>query len=230
MDGILLIDKPAGYTSHDMVDTVRRRLRMRRVGHAGTLDPFATGLLIVLVGRATRFSQQMMDLGKRYTGTALLGQATNTQDTEGHVVFEADYSHITPEQVREAFGRFTGEIRQTPPMFSAVKVGGQRLYDLARRGIETPRESRPVTVYRFDLTRFAPPEIDFDLECSRGTYVRTLINDIGSHLGCGAYLIGLRRTGIGPMRVDQAVSPDALTAMSDEEIIGHLIADPQPAG
>jgi tRNA pseudouridine55 synthase len=203
-----LIDKPAGWTSHDAVAKVRRALGVRKVGHAGTLDPMATGLLVLGVGRATRLLRFLADMPKVYEGSGVLGAETDTLDAEGDVTRESSVSVSEPE-LRAAMSGFTGEIEQTPPAYSAVKVGGERLYKSARRGEKVEASPRRVKVYRFDLVGFAPPRFDFVVDCSSGTYVRSLVADAGSKLGPGAHLAALRRTAIGPFPVEDASSPEA---------------------
>jgi tRNA pseudouridine55 synthase len=205
--GLLLIDKPAGITSHDAVDRVRRHLGVRKVGHAGTLDPPATGLLLVGVGRATRLLRFLGDLPKTYVGTGVLGVETDTLDAAGTAVRESPVS-ADESRVREAMARFVGDIQQTPPAYSAVKVKGERSYRAARRGESLDIKPRIVHVDRFDLTGFDSPRFDFEVLCSSGTYVRTLVADVGRELGSGAYLARLRRTAIGPFLVKDASPPD----------------------
>ncbi|CAN5140940.1 tRNA pseudouridine(55) synthase TruB [soil metagenome] len=205
--GLLLIDKPAGITSHDAVDRVRRALSTRKVGHAGTLDPMATGLLLVGVGRATRLLRFLADLPKTYFATGLLGIETDTLDAEGRVARKREVN-VSERELRAAMAVFTGNILQAPPAFSAVKVGGRRSYEAARRGEPVASPPRPVRVFAFDLLRFHAPSFDVAVECSSGTYVRTLIADVGAHLGCGAHVTALRRTAIGPFGVDRARPPE----------------------
>ena len=194
-DGILLIDKPAGITSHDVVATVRRALNGAKTGHAGTLDPFATGLLIVLVGRATKAQRQMMELRKRYATVAQLGAVSSTGDTEG-VVTVTGRLPANPPQLP------TGEVRQRPPRYSAVKIGGERAYKRARRGEQFELPERIVSVYRFEQLWRDHERAGYEIECSAGTYVRSLIADLGD-----AYCLELRRTAIGPFEVHDAVAP-----------------------
>jgi tRNA pseudouridine55 synthase len=206
-DGVLVIDKPAGMTSHDVVDGVRRSLKTKKVGHAGTLDPDATGVLIVGVGRATRFLSYAQAAPKRYTAVARFGVTTATQDASGEVV-ERRPAPLTEGEVAAALPAFRGPIRQTPPMVSAVKIGGERLYAKARRGEEVERSERAVTVFRLDLVGYTAgeePEATLDVICSAGTYVRTLVHDIGASLGCGAHLRSLRRIEAGGFSCDDAI-------------------------
>jgi tRNA pseudouridine55 synthase len=218
LDGILLVDKPTDHTSHDVVARMRRKLGMKRIGHAGTLDPMATGLLIMLVGKATSVSQYLISLDKEYTGTIKLGAVTNTQDAEGEVLETRPVPPLTAEQARAAFAGFLGDQYQMPPMFSAIKIKGVPLYKKAREGEEVEREPRFIRVMQFDLTRFAPPELDFCVRCSKGTYVRTLANDLGQKLGCGGHLSALRRTAIDKLRVEQALTVTQIEAMPLAEL------------
>jgi tRNA pseudouridine55 synthase len=205
--GLLLIDKPAGITSHDAVAKVRRALSVRKVGHSGTLDPAATGLLLIGVGRATRLLRFLGDLPKVYEGRGVLGVETDTLDAEGAVLRESSVD-VAERDLRTVMHRFTGEIEQVPPAYSAVKVGGEKLYKAARRGEHVEAPPRRVTVDSFDLRRFESPAFDFAVRCSAGTYVRSLVADVGRELGCGAHLQRLRRTAIGPFGVEVARPPD----------------------
>jgi len=211
IDGVLVVDKPAGMTSHDVVDRIRKSLGTRRVGHAGTLDPDATGVLILGVGRATRFLSYAQASPKRYLTTAVFGVTTTTQDASGEVV-ERRRVDISEDDVRAAAVKHTGELDQIPPMVSAVRVGGERLYEKARRGEEVERAARPVTIYELDVLSFSeePPEAVLDVRCSAGTFVRTLVHDIGASLGCGAHLRSLRRTEAGGFDVADAVELDVV--------------------
>jgi len=221
---VLLIDKPAGITSHDAVDMVRRALHTRKVGHAGTLDPPATGLLIMGVGRATRLLRFLGELPKLYEGTAVLGVETSTLDATGEVVREMPVD-VSEQELRAAMDAFVGELEQRPPAYSAVKVGGERLYRAAREGRLLEAPARRVTVYAFNLRRFHPPRFDFRVRCSGGTYVRSLVADVGIHLGCGAHLEVLRRTGIGPFTVKEASPPDRPGELLQvEAAVSHLAA------
>jgi tRNA pseudouridine55 synthase len=196
-DGVLVVDKPAGMTSHDVVDAVRRRLGVQKVGHAGTLDPDATGILVLGVGRATRLLDIAQAHPKRYRAEARFGVTTSTQDASGEVLERRDASGVTADRIAHALDAFRGEIEQIPPMVSAVRVDGERLYEKARRGEEVERKPRRVAVYAFDLLELTPgeePAARFDVLCSAGTYVRTLVHDLGEALGCGAHLTSLRRT------------------------------------
>jgi tRNA pseudouridine55 synthase len=223
-DGILLVDKPSGPTSHDVVDNIRRRFRLAKVGHGGTLDPQATGLLIVLLGKGTKLSNRFAGTDKQYEGVMRLGISTDSQDAQGTVLREADYGHVTREQVEAEMKKLTGDIMQTPPMISAVKVDGVPLYKRARKGETVERESRLIHVYEFRMTGFSPPQVSFVLGCSKGTYVRTLCSDIGDVLGCGAHLERLRRLRCGEFKVEDATAFDAIMNMEiagfTEKVIG----------
>ncbi len=204
-DRLLVVDKPEGPTSHDVVARVRRATGIRRVGHAGTLDPRASGVLLVLVGRATRLSAYLMERDKSYRGRMTLGVATDTQDSEGEVIERKDASGVTREDIERAAAGFVGDIMQVPPMVSAIKRDGTPLYELARKGVEIEREARPVSVHELRITGYEPPYVDFILDCSKGTYVRTIAADLGDRLGCGAHLSMLVRTRVGPFGLDLAV-------------------------
>jgi tRNA pseudouridine55 synthase len=206
-DLLHLVDKPEGWTSHDVVARLRVLFGESRIGHAGTLDPFASGLLLIGEGRATGFLGCLGLLPKRYRATARLGAATDTQDVTGTVTTTSNRIPALIE-VEAALARFRGAIRQRPPLYSAVKVGGTRLYKAARRGVDLEREERSVHVYRLCLAGSAIPEITLDVTVSRGTYVRTLAHDLGETLGCGAHLTALRRVESGPFQVDEALSCD----------------------
>lgn len=223
LDGVLLVDKPGEHTSHDVIARLRGKLRMRKIGHAGTLDPMATGLLIVLVGRATRVSQFIISLDKEYEGTVELGRTTDSQDADGEVMETRPVPDLTEAAVRAAMQGFLGDQYQTPPMFSAIKIGGVPLYKKARRGEEVEREPRFIRVMSWDLLRFETPRIDFRLRCTKGTYVRTLAHDLGARLGCGAHLSALRRTATDRFNVAQALTMDQIQAMSLPEIEKRLI-------
>jgi tRNA pseudouridine55 synthase len=223
LEGVLLVDKPRDHTSHDVIARLRGKLRMRKIGHAGTLDPMATGLLIVLVGKATRVSQYLISLDKEYEGTIELGKITDSQDAEGQVMETRPVPPLTEAEVRAAIQGFMGDQYQTPPMYSAIKVEGVPLYKMARRGEEIEREPRFIRVIEWELTRFAPPLLDFRLRCSKGTYVRTLAHDLGQKLGCGAHLAALRRTATDRFNVSQALTLEQIEALSLPEISQRLI-------
>lgn len=210
--GLVVVDKEAGWTSHDVVARVRRLFGQRRVGHAGTLDPDATGVLLVGVGRATRLLRFLTPLQKTYTGEVVLGTATDTLDASGEAVGTWDMSSVTLDQVRAAAASLTGEIEQVPPMVSAVKVDGRRLHALARQGVEVERAARPVTVHRFEVSPTVHPGVyRLEVTCSSGTYVRVLAADLGAALGGGAHLRNLRRTAVGSFTEAEARPLAALT-------------------
>lgn len=213
VDGLLLVDKPAGMTSHDVVHKIRRHFDLAKVGHGGTLDPMATGLLVLLLGKGTKRSDWVMGNDKAYEGEITLGVRTHTQDAEGEILETRDVSGITEEQVRKAFAVWQGDVEQIPPMVSALKKGGQALYKLAREGKEVEREPRPVRILEMDVLEVSVPKARFRLRCSKGTYVRTLCHDVGASLGCGGHLSALRRTSSGTFQVDHARGLDALLGM-----------------
>lgn len=211
-DGLAVVDKPAGWTSHDVVAKSRGLLGTRKVGHSGTLDPDATGVLLLGVGKVTRLLKYLGLPEKRYTGTVVLGTATSTLDASGEVTGTWDMHGVTIDAVRAEAARLTGDILQIPPMVSAVKIDGRRLHELAREGIEVERAARPVTVHAFTVTsETAPGEFGIEVTCSSGTYVRTLADDLGAALGGGAHLKDLRRTAIGSFTTDGAVPLELLT-------------------
>jgi len=211
-DGLVVVDKGAGWTSHDVVAKLRGVLGTRKVGHSGTLDPDATGVLLVGVGRATRLLRYLTALGKAYTGELVLGVETSTLDAGGEVTATHAMGGTTLEQVRAAAAGLCGAIEQVPPMVSAVRVGGRHLYELAREGVEVERAARPVTVHRYDVEPTDDPLVfRIDVACSSGTYVRTLAADVGTDLGGGAHLRALRRTAVGPYGLDEAAPLDAVT-------------------
>jgi tRNA pseudouridine55 synthase len=221
-DGLLLVDKPPGITSHDAVAIVRRVQGTKKVGHAGTLDPMATGLLVMGIGRATRLLRFLGDLPKEYEGTIRLGIETTTLDGDGEVTREADVP-VTEVEIRAAMAELVGDSMQTPPPYSAVKVGGTRLYEAARRGKTLEAAPRPIHVAAFDLLGFDGRDAGFRVVCGGGTYVRVLAADVGTALGCGAHLSALRRTAIGPFDVAEARPPDAPVApLPIERALDHL--------
>lgn len=229
IDGLLVVDKPTGMTSHDVVGKCRRIVGQRRVGHAGTLDPGATGVLLVGLGRATRLMRYIAELPKSYTGELVLGRTTTTLDDEGDTVAVFDMSKVELVDVQIAAAKFVGDIQQVPPMVSAVKVNGQRLHELARQGIEVERQARPVTVYRYDVSDADESGVfRIEVECSSGTYVRTLAADVGEALGGGAHLRRLRRTHIGSFAANTAQSLEELQdgfeshVHSPAEMVAHL--------
>lgn len=230
--GLAVVDKPLGVTSHDVVAVLRRRFGERRVGHAGTLDPGATGVLVVGIGSVTRLLRYVTDGAKRYTGQVVLGAETDSLDADGVVVATHEMEPVDLDDVRRVVGaHLLGPIEQVPPMVSALKVDGRRLHELAREGIEVERAPRPVTVYRFDVLASAVPAdangatvLDIDVACSAGTYVRTLAADLGRLLGGGAHLRNLRRTAVGPFTIDEAGGPDDCTLLDPIEAVRALDA------
>ena len=226
-DGVLLVDKAAGMTSHDVVALVRRQLQIKKVGHCGTLDPIATGLLILTLGRGTKIQDLLMSEDKEYVGTLSLGQTTDTQDRAGQVIEERPVPGLTEDDVRAAFEKFRGDFYQMPPMVSAIKQGGVPLYKLARQGKTVEREPRLVHVYRYSIDRIAPPEIDFIVLCSKGFYVRTYAHDIGQSLGCGAHLKELRRTRSGRFDLARAVTVDEIKTGDPVDLLGKILTLPE---
>jgi len=210
VSGILLLDKPLGMTSNDVLQRVKRIYHARKAGHTGSLDPLATGLLPLCFGDATKMSAYLLDADKHYQVRVKLGVTTATADTEGEVIATASTAGITEDDVRARAQEFTGEIEQLPPMYSALKHKGERLYKLARQGIEVEREPRRIHIYSMELSDWALPEFTMGVHCSKGTYVRTLAEDIGNALGCGAHVTALRRTGVGPYGEEGMVNVEAL--------------------
>ncbi len=198
MDGLLIIDKPMGITSHDVVRRVRRLYKTRKVGHAGTLDPLATGVLVLGLGDGTRLIQFLMEGEKSYRATFKLGEATDTQDSEGQIVDSRPTDGLRPERVGEACRSFVGRVSQIPPMYSALKKDGVPLYKLARQGVEIEREARSIDIFKVEVVDIDLPYVTIDVDCSKGTYIRTLCHDIGRLLGCGAHMTALRRTRSAP--------------------------------
>jgi tRNA pseudouridine55 synthase len=222
--GLAIVDKPVGVTSHDVVGMLRKRFGERRIGHAGTLDPAATGVLVVGVGTVTRLLRFVADGRKRYTGEVVLGIETDTLDADGDVTARHDMGSVSAADAQQvARSQLTGVISQVPPMVSALKVGGRRLHDLARQGIEVDRDPRPVTVYSFDVTPTGDPcVLAIDVECSAGTYVRVLAADLGRLLGGGAHLRNLRRTAVEPFTIEEALPPDAVELLPPVEALRAL--------
>ncbi len=205
MDGILVVDKPEGLTSHDCVKKIRYKFSVKKVGHAGTLDPLATGILILLVGKAVRLFPAFSGFDKEYEATLTLGITTDTADIQGKIIKSLPYEHISKEQLLVIFKKFQGAIEQVPPMVSALKYHGKKLYQLARLGIVVPRSARKIFIHSLILTRYNLPEVDFLVKCSKGTYVRKLGEDIGDALGCGGCISRIRRINLGPFKINEAV-------------------------
>lgn len=219
MNGILIVDKPKGITSHDVVDYIRRRFRIKKVGHAGTLDPLATGVLVILIGRATKVSNTLLNRDKEYEVVMTFGKRTDTGDADGRVIFEGgDFSKVTVDSVKQALSRFRGEIYQTPPMTSAIKYKGKKLYELARKGIEIERAARRIIIKELELVKFNPPDIILKIKCSKGTYVRVLCDELGLALGCGGYVSQIRRVSSGEFIVDEALAFEKLRNIKRQEL------------
>ena len=223
LDGLLLVDKPSGMTSHDVVNAVRRMFRIKKAGHGGTLDPAATGLLVLLLGRATKLSDRVMGGDKVYEGVMRLGSSTSSQDAEGTFVSGSDPSGLSETAVRAAVATLSGDIYQTPPMVSALKKDGVPLYKLARQGVEIEREARLVHIYKFQITEFGIPDSKIIVKCSKGTYVRTLCHDVGEKLGCGAHLAALRRTQSGKFSIDKAIKFETLKELPRTDLAQYVI-------
>lgn len=231
LHGFLTIDKPAGMTSHDVVARVRRLARQKRVGHGGTLDPAATGVLPIGLGEATRLLEYLVEGRKGYLATIELGRTTTTDDAEGETLAERPLPPLAAERLREVLVTFTGTIMQVPPMYSAIQVDGQRMYDRARRGEELELAARPVEIDAITLLGWQPPRLTIDISCGKGTYIRAIARDLGAALGCGAHLAALRRTAVGPLSLATAVplgmieqEPDALRQhlLPPEAAVAHL--------
>jgi len=223
LDGALLIDKPAGPTSHDVVDKIRRKFGIKKVGHCGTLDPNATGLLIIVLGRGTKLSERLMSDDKVYEGTIKFGETTDSYDADGEILETKPVPALTLEQLNEAAAPFIGDIMQTPPMVSAIKKNGVPLYKLARKGVEVEREARLVHIYNFRFTEYQEPNAQFRLACTKGTYVRSVAHELGQKLGCGAHLATLRRSVSGKFDVADALPLDTILQMSQAELEKRVI-------
>lgn len=223
MHGFLLIDKPSGVTSHDIVRRIRRKIHIRRVGHGGTLDPMATGLVPVAIGDATRLLEYLSDSDKGYSATLRLGVVTDSQDAEGKVVATGEWKDLSPEKIEATLNSMAGSIEQVPPMFSALKKNGVPLYKLARQGVDIERPPRRIEIRSMVMTDCDPPDVSFDVICSKGTYVRTLAHDIGQKMGCGAHLTALRRFRHGPYDLARAIELEKFESLSDQEVPGYLI-------
>lgn len=221
--GILLVDKPSEWTSHDVVNLIRRRFNVKKVGHCGTLDPAAIGLLVIVLGRATKLSQRLSGDDKTYEATMLIGTETDSQDLDGTITAKNDWNSVTEEQVRKICREFVGEQFQTPPMVSAKKVGGKRLYKLAREGKEIEREPVKINIRSLDVAEIDLPYVKFTVLCSKGTYVRTLCYDIGRQLGCGAVLAGLRRIQCGMFSVENSATVEKIKEWTQEELADKLL-------
>jgi tRNA pseudouridine55 synthase len=224
VDGVLLVDKAPDMTSHDVVAVARRTLNQKKIGHCGTLDPMATGLLILVLGRGTKIQDLLMAEEKEYEGTITLGATTHTQDREGEVIETKEVGDYSEEQIRAAFDKFLGDFEQIPPMVSAIKQDGVPLYKLARQGKTVERKPRAVSVFRYEITRIELPEIDFRVVCSKGFYVRTYAHEIGQQLGCGGHLSALRRTRSGKFLAEGGVTFPELKHSTREEIRERVLS------
>jgi tRNA pseudouridine55 synthase len=223
LDGAILIDKPAGPTSHDVVDAIRRQFRIKKVGHCGTLDPNATGLLIIVLGRGTKLSEKLMGDDKVYEGTIQFGIATNSYDADGETIETKTVPQLTLDQLNTLAGEFVGDQMQTPPMVSAIKKDGVPLYKLARKGIEVEREPRLVHIYNFRFTSYSEPRGEFRLACTKGTYVRSVAHDLGQKIGCGAHLSTLRRSVSGKFDVAEAAPLEDVLKLTVAELEKKVI-------
>ena len=222
IDGVLTVDKPQGWTSHDVCAFVRKRFGISKVGHAGTLDPIATGVLVLLLGRATKLSQELSSCDKDYYGTLELGVETDSHDRDGRVLQKASWEGVTIEKIQGVLPAFVGEIEQTPPMVSAIRYKGVRLYQLARRGTVVPREKRRITVHEFRIEGQEGPFVRFFAHVSKGTYLRTVVHDIGETLGCHATLNELRRVRAGAYHLEEAVTIEMLRSATFEDLKRHF--------
>ncbi len=220
--GILLVDKPAEWTSHDVINFIRRRFNVRKAGHCGTLDPAATGLLVILLGHATKISGTLSGQDKAYEGTILFGIETDSQDMDGTVISEKECKDLAEDAIREEFAKFAGTIMQIPPMVSAVKKDGKRLYEIARQGKIIEREPKEITVHEIKVNKVHLPYAVFSLKCSKGTYVRTICSDIGRNLGCGAVLHSLRRTQSGNFSVEKSATVEQMKTWTQDDLYQHI--------
>ena len=222
-DGALLVDKPCGPTSHDIVAAVRRHFQFEKVGHAGTLDPNATGLLILLLGKGTKLSEKLMGSDKIYEGTARFGETTDSYDSDGEIVSSLPVPPLTLEELNGYADQFTGDQLQTPPMVSAVKKDGVPLYKLARKGMEVERKPKLIRIYKFRFTTYNEPEAQFRVACTKGTYIRSLIHDLGQKVGCGAHLSALRRVASGQFDVKDALPLEKVLGLGTNELGSRVI-------
>ena len=222
-EGILLVDKPQGFTSHDVVAKCRKIFQIKKVGHAGTLDPMATGLLVILIGKATKVSQYLMSLDKQYTGTVYFGKETDSQDAEGEIIKESPVPQLDEALLKAKMAEFIGDQYQIPPMFSAKKVGGKKLYQLARAGKQVQREPRVIRIGRFDLLHLESPKMEFIVDSSKGAYIRTIAHDLGQKLGCGGHLCVLRRTKVGSFLIKNAETLESLEKYTKSKLKSKLL-------
>ena len=224
MDGILLLNKPFSWTSHDAVDFLRRRTGQKKIGHTGTLDPMATGLLVMLLGKATRLSGELAGLDKDYQGSLRLGRVTDSWDLEGKILSESPTEYVTRGMLDDAVATMRGRQMMSPPAFCALKTGGKRYYELARRGVDLKPPAREMFLYEFQLRDFVNPEVFFFVSCSKGTYVRSLAYQVGQKIGCGACLSSLTRTRVGEWRLTDALTASQVEKLSLKEIQAHVIS------
>lgn len=230
MDIIINLDKPKGISSHQAVSRVKKILGARKAGHAGTLDPLATGILLVCVNEATKITRFLSDMDKEYVALMKLGEKTDTLDAEGEVIRRAGELSVGAGDIEHALKKFTGAVSQTPPMYSAVKMNGKPLYKLARKGIEIERKERVINIYDIRVTAFSLPYLEIAVSCSKGTYIRTLCDDIGDALGVGAHIAGLKRTRIGDFRIDDAITIDRLEKLAGDPEPGVMGKGPSMVG
>lgn len=223
LDGALLVDKPTGWTSHDVVAVIRRRFKIKKVGHCGTLDPNATGLLVILLGHATKLSERLTAQDKLYEGTIRLGEVRDSYDADGELVSSLPVPPLTLDQLNDVAASFVGDLMQTPPMVSAKKLKGVALYKLARKGLEVPREPRLVHLYSFRFHAYHEPLGEFRMACTKGTYVRSIAHDLGQKVGCGAHLAALRRTGSGHFSLSDAMPLEDLLKLSSNDLALRVI-------
>ncbi|MDR3377780.1 MAG: tRNA pseudouridine(55) synthase TruB [Verrucomicrobiae bacterium] len=223
LDGAILVDKPAGPTSHDVVDAIRRKFGIKKVGHCGTLDPNATGLLIIVLGRGTKLSERLMSDDKVYEGTMKFGESTDSHDSDGELTGSLPVLPMTVEDLNTEAATFIGDLMQTPPMVSAIKKNGVPLYKLARKGLEVEREPRLIHIYNFRFTDYTEPFGKFKVACTKGTYVRVLAHELGQKLGCGAHLTALRRSAAGKFDVADALTLDAVLQLSEAQLTQRVI-------
>ena len=221
MDGILVVDKPQGCTSHDVVDFIRKKFGLKKVGHAGTLDPMATGVLVILIGKCTKSSNSFLSADKEYDATLMLGATSDTGDAWGRVEKSGIPGAFSKKEIEGAFNKFLGGIEQVPPAYSAVKFKGKKLYEFARKGIEIKLEPRKVVIKELKIYKIDGQKVSFSVTCSKGTYVRQLCIDIGKELGCGAYLSRLRRTISGEFTISEALSIEELKSFDSERLLRH---------
>ena len=223
LDGAILVDKPVGPTSHDVVDAIRRKFGIKKVGHCGTLDPNATGLLIIVLGRGTKLSERLMGDDKVYAGTIKFGETTDSQDSDGELTGSLPVLPMTLDELNAEAAAFIGDQMQMPPMVSAIKINGVPLYKLARKGIAVEREPRLIHIYNFRFTEYAEPLGKFQVACTKGTYVRSLAHDLGQKLGCGAHLTALRRSGSGKFDVADALPLEAILQLSEAQLAQRVL-------